>query len=61
MDFLPEAISPSLLSLFGQQIRFNVTKAERILTFPWTDDSAGLTESARWFQKKLAYDKVCLA
>jgi hypothetical protein len=46
---LPEAIPPSLLRLFRQDMRLDVTRAEQSLQMRWTALAEGLQHSARWF------------
>jgi nucleoside-diphosphate-sugar epimerase len=49
---LPEAIPPSLLRLFQQDIRLDVTRAEQSLQMHWTALADGLQQSARWFREQ---------
>ena len=46
---LPEAIAPSLLRLWQQDIRLDVARAERLLQLRWTALDEGLLQAARWF------------
>jgi 2-alkyl-3-oxoalkanoate reductase len=48
---LPEAIPPSLLRLFQQDIRLDVAHAEQALQLHWTALADGLQHSARWFRR----------
>jgi nucleoside-diphosphate-sugar epimerase len=43
---LPEPLPPSLLRLFGQEIRMNVSAAEKVLGMRWRDLDIGLAASA---------------
>lgn len=47
---LPEPIPPSLLRLWQQDMRLDVTRAEQLLQLQWTSLADGLAQSARWFQ-----------
>jgi nucleoside-diphosphate-sugar epimerase len=48
---LPEPIPPSLLRLWQQDMRLDVTRAEQLLQLRWTSLAAGLEKSARWFNR----------
>jgi nucleoside-diphosphate-sugar epimerase len=45
---LPEAVPPSLVRLFGQELRLDPALAERRLGLAWTPLDAGLAQSAAW-------------
>jgi len=49
---LPQAIPPSLVRLFQQEIRLKVDLAEQVLGLRWTDLERGLTETAAWYRPK---------
>lgn len=49
---LPEAIPPSLLRLFRQDIRLDATRAQRSLQLQWTTLAEGLTQSVRSLQSQ---------
>jgi nucleoside-diphosphate-sugar epimerase len=49
---LPEAIPPSLLRLFQQDMRLDVAQAEQSLQLHWTALADGLQQSVRWFQRQ---------
>ena len=44
---LPDPIPPALLRFFGQHIRLDSRKAERLLDLEWTSYRAGLADAAR--------------
>jgi 2-alkyl-3-oxoalkanoate reductase len=46
----PMPISPSLVRLFGQPLRMDVSKAERVLGMKWKPLDDGLRESAAWLR-----------
>jgi nucleoside-diphosphate-sugar epimerase len=48
---LPEPIPPSLLRLWRQDLRLDVTHAEQQLQLRWTALAVGLERSARWFNR----------
>jgi nucleoside-diphosphate-sugar epimerase len=47
---LPEAIPPSLLRLWQQDMRLDVARAEQLLQLRWTPLADGLAQAARWYQ-----------
>jgi nucleoside-diphosphate-sugar epimerase len=49
---LPEPIPPSLLRLWRQDMRLDVTRAEQLLQLRWTSLADGLAQSARWFRQR---------
>jgi nucleoside-diphosphate-sugar epimerase len=49
---LPEPIPPSLLRLWQQDMRLDVTRAEQQLQLRWTSLADGLLQSARWFSQR---------
>jgi len=49
---LPEPIPPSLLRLWQQDMRLDVTRAEQLLQLHWTSLAEGLVQSARWFNRR---------
>jgi nucleoside-diphosphate-sugar epimerase len=49
---LPEAIPPSLLRLWRQELRLDVTRAEQLLRLRWTALEQGLAQAASWFRKR---------
>jgi nucleoside-diphosphate-sugar epimerase len=48
---LPEPIPPSLLRLWQQDMRLDVTRAEQTLQLRWTSLADGLRQSARWYRQ----------
>jgi nucleoside-diphosphate-sugar epimerase len=48
---LPEAMPPSLLRLFQQDIRLDVARAEQALQLRWTALADGLEQAASWFNQ----------
>jgi 2-alkyl-3-oxoalkanoate reductase len=51
---LPQAIPPSLVRLFGQEIRMKVDCAEQALGIRWTPLEEGLLRTANWYQARSA-------
>jgi nucleoside-diphosphate-sugar epimerase len=49
---LPEPIPPSLLNVWTQDIRLDVSRAEQMLQLQWTDLDSGLRESVAWFNRQ---------
>jgi 2-alkyl-3-oxoalkanoate reductase len=49
---LPEAMPPSLLRLWQQDIRLDVTRAEQLLQLQWTALDDGLRQAARWCDQR---------
>jgi 2-alkyl-3-oxoalkanoate reductase len=49
---LPEPIPPSLVRLCGQEIRLDVSAAEKSLQLSWTDLGEGLERSAHWVRQQ---------
>jgi nucleoside-diphosphate-sugar epimerase len=49
---LPEPIPPSLLRLFRQEIRLDVTRAEQSLQLRWTALATGLEQAANWIRQR---------
>jgi 2-alkyl-3-oxoalkanoate reductase len=49
---LPEAIPPSLLRLWKQDIRLDVTRAEQLLQMRWTALDDGLRQAACWYDQR---------
>jgi nucleoside-diphosphate-sugar epimerase len=49
---LPEPIPSSLLRLWRQDMRLDVTRAEQLLQLRWTSLADGLAQSARWFRQR---------
>ncbi len=49
---LPEAIPPSLLRLWQQDIRLDVTRADQLLQLRWTTLDDGLRQAARWCHER---------
>jgi nucleoside-diphosphate-sugar epimerase len=49
---LPEPIPPSLLRLWRQDMRLDVTRSEQLLQLRWTSLADGLAQSARWFRQR---------
>jgi 2-alkyl-3-oxoalkanoate reductase len=46
---VPPAMPPSLLRLMRQEIKLDVTRAERVLGLRWTPLEAGLEKTAEWY------------
>ncbi|MGC1521773.1 MAG: NAD(P)-dependent oxidoreductase [Steroidobacteraceae bacterium] len=46
---VPPAMPPSLLRLMRQEIKLDVTRAERVLGLRWTPLEAGLEKTAGWY------------
>jgi 2-alkyl-3-oxoalkanoate reductase len=46
---VPPAMPPSLLRLMGQEIKLDVTRAERVLGLRWTPLESGLEKTAEWY------------
>lgn len=47
--WLPDPLPPSILRLWGQDIRLNSEAASTALPIRWTDYEAGLRDSSDWF------------
>lgn len=51
---LPQAIPPTLVQLFGQEIKMNVRSAEETLGIGWTALEEGLRRAAAWYHASSA-------
>ncbi|MGC1510508.1 NAD-dependent epimerase/dehydratase family protein [Ketobacter sp.] len=55
-EWLPESMPPSLVRLWGQHIKLDSRRIDRVFNFRWTSYSDGVNESAEYFKARFGRD-----